>query len=184
MSIMGVPVMTKNSFIDTERVIGEMWKQELLQSMAEAGREERQLAMERGEYHEGVPAITVVVDGGWSKRSHKHSYNANSGVGIILGHATGKLLYLGVRNKYCLACAQGISRDKHRCFLNWSASSSEIETYILLEGFLEAERAHGVRYLKFIGDGDSSVYRTLFQNVPGWGHAGVDLHQPITFRYN
>ena len=53
MSIMGVPVMTKNSFIDTERVIGEMWKQELLQSMAEAGREERQLVMERGEYHEG-----------------------------------------------------------------------------------------------------------------------------------
>ncbi len=76
MSIMGVPVMT-SSFIDTERVIGEMWKQELLQSMAEAGREERQLAMERGEYHEGVPAITVVVDGGWSKRSNKHSYNAN-----------------------------------------------------------------------------------------------------------
>ncbi len=104
-------------------------------SMAEAGREKRQLAMERGEYHEGVPAITVVVDGGWSKRSHKHSYNANSGVGIILGHATGKLLYLGVRNKYCLACAQGISRDKHRCFLNWSASSSGMETDILLEGF-------------------------------------------------
>ncbi len=93
MSIMGVPVMTKNSFIDTERAIGEMWKQELLQSMAEAGREERQLVMERGEYHEGVPAIAVVVDGGWSKR------------------------------------------------------------------------------LKFIGDGNSSVYPTLLQNVPGWGHA-------------
>ncbi len=66
--------------------------------MAEAWREERQLAMERGEYHEGVPAITEVVDGGWSKISHKHSYNANSGVGIILGHATGKLLYLGWGN--------------------------------------------------------------------------------------
>ncbi len=53
MSVMGVPVMTKNSFIDTERAIGEMWKQELLQSMAEARREERQLAIQRGEYHEG-----------------------------------------------------------------------------------------------------------------------------------
>ncbi len=50
-------------------------------------REKRQLAIERGEYHEGVPAITVVVDGGWSKRPHKHFYNANSDVGIILGHA-------------------------------------------------------------------------------------------------
>ena len=32
----------------------------------------------------------VIVDGGWSKRSHKHSYNANSGVAIIIGKATGK----------------------------------------------------------------------------------------------
>ena len=37
--------------------------------------------------------------GGWSKRSHKHSYNANSVVAIIIGKATGKLLYLEVRNK-------------------------------------------------------------------------------------
>ena len=46
-----------------------------------------------------------------------------------------------------------------------------METDILLEGFLDAERVHGVRYMKFIGDGDSSVYPTLIQNVPRWGHA-------------
>ena len=76
--------------------------------MLEAGREEKWLAEERGSYHEGVPAITVVVDGGWSKRPHKHSYNANSGVGIIVGKATGKLLHVGVRNKFCTACACNI----------------------------------------------------------------------------
>ncbi len=81
--------------------------------MIEAGKEERKLAIERNDYHQGVPAITVYVDGGWSKRSHKHSYNANSGVAIIIGKATGKLLYLGVRNKYCAACAQGVSTEKH-----------------------------------------------------------------------
>ena len=42
---------------------------------------------------------------------------------------------------------------------------------MLLEGFLEAKWVHGVRYMKFIGDGDSSVYPILLQNVPGWGHA-------------
>ncbi len=145
MSVMGVPVMTKSSFVNTEKAIGEVWKQELLKSMADTGAEEKWLAIERGEYHEGIPAITVIVDGGWSKRSHKHSYNANSGFGIILGKETGKLIYLGVRNKYCSACAQGIPQDKHLCFLNWTASSSEMETDILLEGFLE--RVHGVRYM-------------------------------------
>ena len=111
MSVMGVPIMTKSSFVNTEKAIGEVWKQELLKSMADTGAEEKWLAIERGEYHEGIPAITVIVDGGWSKRSHKHSYNANSGVGIILGKETGRLLYLGVRNKYRSACAQGIPQD-------------------------------------------------------------------------
>ncbi len=46
-----------------------------------------------------------------------------------------------------------------------------METDIILDGFMEAERVHGVCYMKFIGDGDSSVYTTLLQSVPGWGHA-------------
>lgn len=36
------------------------------------------MAIEKGSFHEGVPAITVIVYGGWSKRSRKHSYNAKS----------------------------------------------------------------------------------------------------------
>lgn len=78
MSVVGVPVMSKASFISTERDIGEIWRQELTESMAAAGREEKQMAEEKGHFHEGVPAITVIVDGGWSKRTNKHSYNANS----------------------------------------------------------------------------------------------------------
>ena len=77
----------------------------LLSSMAEAGREEKKIAEENGRFHEGVPAITVIVDGGWSKCSHKHSYNAKSVVAIIIGKETGRLLFIGVRNKYCHACA-------------------------------------------------------------------------------
>ena len=171
LSVLGVPVMTKASFISTERGIGERWREELAGAMAEAGREERRLAIERGDFNEGVPAITVIVDGGWSKRTHKHSYNAKSGVAIIIGKETGQILYIGVRNKYCAGCAQGISREKHKCFKNWSASSSEMESDIILEGFLEAERVHGVRYSRFIGDGDSSVHTTLIQGVPMWGYS-------------
>jgi len=114
-------------------------------------------------------AITVVVDGGWSKRSHKHSYNAKSGVAVIIGQQTGKLLHIGVRNKYCSSCAREIPKDQHCCYKNWDSSSSEMETDIILEGFMQAEQLHGVRYMRFIGDGDSSVYPTLLANVPDWG---------------
>ena len=171
MSILGVPVLTKSAFIHSERGIGEWWRKELEASMAEAGREEKQLAIARGEYHDGVPAITVIVDGGWRKRSHKHSYNANSGVGIIIGKETSKLLFIGVRNKFCAACKQGISKEQHVCYKNWDESSSQMETDIIVAGFCESEQVHGVRYLHFIGDGDSSVYPTLIQSVPGYGHA-------------
>jgi len=49
-------------------------------------------------------------------------------------------------------------------------ASSSMETDIILQGFLEAEKQHGVRYTNFIGDGDSSVYPTLIANVPGSGY--------------
>jgi hypothetical protein len=39
----------------------------LLADMLAAGQEERRLAIERKDYHEEVPAITVITDGGWSK---------------------------------------------------------------------------------------------------------------------
>ena len=37
MSTVGIPVMTKSSFIDTERDIGEMWGEALKQAMVRAG---------------------------------------------------------------------------------------------------------------------------------------------------
>ena len=139
--------------------------------MMEAGREEKRLAEERGEYHEGVPAITV----GWSKRSHRHSYNAKSGVAIVIGFETRKRLHIGVRNKYCTACTQGIPKKNHTCFKNWEESSCQMEPDILLEAFQQAEKVHGVRYLRFIGDGDSAVHATLIQGVAGWGHQQSEL---------
>ena len=52
--------------------------------------------------------------------------------------------------------------------LNWEKSSSEMESDIILEKFLEAEQVHGVRYTCFIGDGDTPVHTTTLQSVPGW----------------
>ena len=42
LSIIGVPVMTKKSFIGTERDIGETWRCTLEQSMMGAGQRERE----------------------------------------------------------------------------------------------------------------------------------------------
>ena len=65
--------------------------------MLVAGEEERRLAIQNNEYHQGVPYITVIADGGWIKRSHKHTYKASGGVAIIIGKRNGKILYIGIR---------------------------------------------------------------------------------------
>ena len=57
--LLDVPVITKSSFIWSEHDIGEWWREELQESMIAARKEENWLTEERGEYHEGVSAISV-----------------------------------------------------------------------------------------------------------------------------
>ena len=156
--------------MSTERKLCEWCRDLLDESMTLAGKEEKEIAIANNSYHQGVPAVTVIVDGGWSKRTHKHSYNAKSRVAIIIRKATGKIPYMGVRNKFCSICNQHPEEPPvHTCFRNWNGSSAAMETDIIVEGFKKCEQQHGIRYTTFIGDGDSSVYSSLIEAVP-WGY--------------
>jgi len=53
-----------------------------------AGKEEKQFAIAQGSYYQGILTINVIVDGGWSKCTHKDSSNVLSGVGVIFGKHT------------------------------------------------------------------------------------------------
>jgi len=56
-----------------------------IEAMILAGNEEAEIAKKEGNVNEnGVPLITVIADGAWSKRSYKSGYNALSGVVSIL----------------------------------------------------------------------------------------------------
>lgn len=173
MATTGVPSMSKPTFIATERYLMEKMKCLLCEIMMETGRNEHDHAIATQNFFQGVPAINVIVDGGWSKRSHKHSYNAKSGVAVIIGKHTKKLLFLGVRNKYCSVCTMAENAGKemptHLCYKNWNRSSPAMEADIVVEGFRHAETMHGVRYMFLIGDGDSSVLTSIQQSVPEWG---------------
>ena len=170
---LGVPAMTKKTFIDIERSLGISFEHYLNELILQAGKEEKLIAEQNGKYNEGIPSIFVVVDAGWSKRTHKHSYNANSGVGVIFGATTKEILYIGVRNKYCAACSiakkQGIEPSTHWCFHNWSKSSTSMESDIIASGFKLPEQMHGLRYTELIGDGDSSVLHIIQTTVLTYG---------------
>jgi hypothetical protein len=169
---MAMPSMSAKTFTSIESSIGQWWSDILKEEMLEAGQIERQYAIDNNQLDEGVPWISVVVDGGWAKRSHKHSYSSSSGVAVIIGQMTKKLLYLGVRNKNCSTCikadTKGVEPRKHTCTKNWSKSSQAMEPDIIMSGFADAEKTHGVRYLQMIGDGDSSVMHALHSEGPPW----------------
>ena len=92
---------------------------------------------------------------------------------MIFGKHTGKLLYIGVTNKFCAGCVNNKKAQKkvNHIFKNWSGASASMESDIILEGFRMAEQQHGVRYIKFVSNGDSSVYTQLISGISGWGYA-------------
>nr|XP_022909154.1 uncharacterized protein LOC111420407 [Onthophagus taurus] len=162
--------MSYSSFHKIEESLGDHWKDEVWYSMEKAGKEELSIAIQKGHFSsDGVPWITVHCDGGWSKRSYGHSYNALSGTAVVIGKETVLVLFVGVRNKYCCICTRAANLrqfpSQHRCFKNWEASSTGMETDILVEAFNNSISMHGVKYLKMIGDGDSSVYSKIRSNV-------------------
>ena len=67
--MLGVPVMSKPTFIHTERDIGDWWKDKAMESLLEAGVGKRTGWLSRLVLHEGVPAVTVIVDGGGVKEA-------------------------------------------------------------------------------------------------------------------
>ncbi|GBM20882.1 hypothetical protein AVEN_224125-1 [Araneus ventricosus] len=88
----------------------------------------------------------------------------------IVGLESKKVLFVGVRNKYCVICARakskGLKPDEHKCFRNWMGSSSAMEADIIVDGFTKSVEMHGVKYARFIGDGDSNVYKKILDSMP------------------
>ncbi|XP_048481126.1 uncharacterized protein LOC119691926 isoform X1 [Plutella xylostella] len=140
--------------------------------MAEAGKEEKAMAIKAGRINkDGIPIIDVVTDGCWSKRSYKKNYSALSGAAAIIGKNTGKILFLGVKNKYCSICMLDQKRSNatkrlHQCYKNYSGPSTAMESSIIVEGFKSSIEMHGLIYGRVISDGDSSTYSKILEARP------------------
>lgn len=64
----------------------------------------------------------VIIDKGWSKYSHKLSYNAKSGVAI----GNRSAFTCRCRHTYCSVCAHATKHNtelqQHDCYKNWDSS--------------------------------------------------------------
>lgn len=171
-SILDIPNMCAERFKNINDDIGALWEMTAEQSMKEAAEEERQAAIERGDIDEedGIPFISVVTDGCWCKRSYHKNYTALSGVAAIVGATFGKILWIGVRNKYCVICVRnknkGLTPPPHFCTCNYSGPSSEMEWQAIVQGFERSVEMYNMRFMKVIADGDSSTYLKIQEAKP------------------
>ncbi|KAF0701763.1 Uncharacterized protein FWK35_00036722, partial [Aphis craccivora] len=170
-SILDMPCMSNKSYQKFHQFLSKQIENTAWESIELAGKEEARLAIENGDINSnGIPMITVVADGAWSKRSYKRNYNAASGVACIVGYRTKKVLFVGVRNKYCSICQKSCTNNKdapeHLCYKNWNGTSTAMEADIIVEGFRQSIPMHNIIYHKLIGDGDSSVLKKIMLAKP------------------
>ncbi|KAJ8885147.1 hypothetical protein PR048_011343 [Dryococelus australis] len=101
---LGVPCMVAGMYseIHTTRYVMDgrkhTEKKEIAatEKLREAAQEEAAIAVTNGEVDEqGIPLLTVVADGSWSKRSYKTKYYALSGVAAIVGYHNRKDPFYG-----------------------------------------------------------------------------------------
>ncbi|CAG4975823.1 unnamed protein product [Colias eurytheme] len=162
-SAMNLPIMSQKTYQKNHKLISENWQQLAQQSMDQAAEEEKNMAIAEGRVSKnGTPIIDVIADGVYAKRSYKKNYSALSGAAAIVGRKKGKLLYLGVRNKYCYHCDRAEKKKstmpEHFCSKNYSSPSTGMESEIIVEGFKQSLATHGRIYGRLISDGDSSTY--------------------------
>ena len=112
--------------------------------------------------------LAVSCDGTWMKRGHTSQYGVD----------TGKVLDLQVMSKYCAACSirrksedpveEEAFQTAHKlvCCRNYSGSSGGMEAAGMKLIFHRSLTKYGVRYTKYLGDGDSSAFKTVLESQP------------------
>ncbi|KAB0795633.1 hypothetical protein PPYR_12472 [Photinus pyralis] len=170
-SSLDIPCMSARMYDSVHDEVSDACDIASLKAMREAAEEEKEIALRNKNVDKnGIPLITVVADGTWSKRSYHTNFNSLSGAAAIIGFQTKKVLFLGVRNKFCTICkiseTAGNTPNAHKCYKNWSGSSAAMEADIVAEGFSRSLEMYGLIYNKLIADGDSSCYKKILDTHP------------------
>lgn len=180
LSAMDVPVFSTKLYAQLQEQVYEKWEMVAAESMEAAAMREKEAAIAEGRTKNGIPVIDVYVDGCWSARSYGTNFKALSGAAAIIGKKFGEVIYMAVKNKYCLVCARAEKKGQtcidHTCFKNYSGASSSMESDIIVEGFQSSLSMYGVIYGRLIADGDSATYCKILKTNP-YAHHNVTVEK-------
>lgn len=168
-SHLNIPCMSSTTFDKENKKLQKEWCNLGKLHAEEALKEEIKHAIATGSVDTaGNALITVICDGSWGKRSYGKGFSSLSGCASIVGAYTKKVVYYGVKNKYCHTCAMSYANycppNFHECNISFVGPSSGMETEIIVEGFKACELS-GARFNKVVADGDSSTIKEIRQSL-------------------
>ena len=119
--------------------------------------------------------FTASGDGTWKKRGHTSRF----GVTTLAGKYCKKIIYSIVKSTYCKSCeVWEKKKDTHPeeyeewleghddCDINHIGSAGKMEVDSVNEMFSRSVEKYGVKYTRYIGDGDSATYKGLLNLNP------------------
>ena len=130
--------------------------------------------------HAVNPADVVVsTDGTWMRRGYSSLY----GVQTVISLETKKILDVEILSKSCARCRSWKSRLEKRkvskeeydawaaghageCHINTHVSSPAMESSAVVSLWARSQQLRGLRYVGYIGDGDSKGFRNVLQSKP------------------
>lgn len=125
----------------------------------------------------GLPEnkLTVSGDGSWKKRG----FSSLIGVSSLIGKYSKQVLDVCVKSAFCGGCSAWKNKknsdpvgyacwlDSHdNCTINHKGSSGKMEVDAIIEMFSRSQQKHNVKYLTYIGDGDSKTFKGILQSNP------------------
>lgn len=116
----------------------------------------------------------VSGDGSWKKRGFTSLY----GVTTLIASYSGKVIDLVVKSSYCQSCVawkgkaqtnefqEWYETHEEECSANHVGSAGKMEVDAMKEMFSASESKYGVRYMIYIGDGDSKTFKAILDLNP------------------
>jgi hypothetical protein len=103
--------------------------------------------------------IPAAFDGTWQRRGHR----SLNGVFTCTSIYSGKVMDVDVLSKYCLC----LDKDNHE------GSSGSMEGHGIRNIFNRSIEKYDIRYVKYLGDGDSNSFDSIVANSP-YGNTKIE----------
>ena len=166
-SCMNMPLpMAYKSYAAINDLLLDAYKESANESMVMAGKDVRTNIV-----GSDFQNTRVSVDGTWQKRG----FSSMNGVVVAISDE-GKVLDHQVMSKLCKSCSTWAKRKgtpeyeewhtHHSCSMNHSKSSGAMEAEGAVEIFRRSETKHKLRYVEYIGDGDTGSFAKVVQSRP------------------